>query len=53
MKKADGERPAKVDVAGVRNLVLRVEGDTGQAPAGRRGFRSRAQAAWLDATLSQ
>jgi hypothetical protein len=53
LKKADGEKPAKVDVTGVRNLVLRVEGDTGQAPAGRRGFRSRTQAAWIDATLSQ
>jgi hypothetical protein len=53
IKKTDGEKPAKVDVTGVQSLVLRVEGDTGQAPAGRRGFRSRVQAAWVDAVLSQ
>jgi hypothetical protein len=53
MKKADGAKPVKLDVTGVRRLVLRAEGAGGQAPGGMRGPRSRVQAAWVDATLSQ
>jgi len=45
LKKADGTKPVNVDVTGVQHLVLRVTGESSR--------RSRIQAAWVDATLSQ
>jgi hypothetical protein len=45
LKKADGIRVVNVDVTGIQHLVLRVSGQVSR--------RSRIQAAWIDATLSQ
>jgi hypothetical protein len=48
VKKADGLKPADVDVSGVRKLTLRVAGQGG----GRRGpRRNPLQAAWIDGKL--
>jgi hypothetical protein len=45
LKKADSIRAVNVDVTGIQLLVLRVTGESSR--------RSRIQAAWIDATLSQ
>jgi hypothetical protein len=52
--KADGARPAKVDVTGVQRPVLRVETEPapGAEVGGGRGARNRVQAAWVEAVLS-
>jgi hypothetical protein len=45
MKKADGLKPVTVEIVGVQRLVLRA--------AGTADWRTRLQAAWVGAALSQ
>ena len=52
IKKSDGLKMVKIEIAGVQSLVLRATGGTTERQRGR-GRRSRLQAAWIDATLNQ